>query len=85
MNIKHIALCLPFLFTGCSAETHDHNADGSHPEETAHHICPPCKMPMADDAALTEVAGMQFTFCSDKCKEAVMKNPQNFAEFADKH
>lgn len=87
MNIKHIALCLPFLFTGCSAETHEHNPDGSHPTDAAatHHKCPGCGMEMADDAPTTEVAGMQFMFCNDACKEAVMKNPAKFVDYAIKH
>ena len=59
MNLKHIALCLPFLFSGCSAETHEHNADGSHPTEasSAHHKCPACEMDMKDGSPTTEIAG----------------------------
>jgi len=87
MNIKHIALCLPFLFTGCSAETHEHNADASHPGETAevHYKCPACQMEMAEGSPITDVAGMQFMFCSDKCKEIVIKDPVKFAKDAIKH
>jgi len=88
MNIKHIVLVLPFLFTGCSAETsdaHEHpegEAEHVHPEETASAKCPGCNMAMPDGAETTEVAGMQFYFCSDKCAEAVKEDPSRFASYA---
>ncbi len=46
--------------------------------ESSKLICPPCGMTMAADSELTEVAGHQFAFCNERCKELVSKSPEQF-------
>ena len=86
MNIKHIVLVLPFLFTGCSAETDAHghgDGEGQHPaHETAEaHKCI-CGMEMAADAPTTEVGDLKFAFCGAKCTEMVKQDPAKYATYA---
>lgn len=93
MRIQHVLACVPFLFTSCADDHHghdhghDHGADGhTHAEDTEVVIkCGPCGMDMAADAERTEIAGMEFVFCGGACKDAVMKDPQRFKEFAIAH
>jgi hypothetical protein len=68
------------LYYGIGSEVNATEVDAAEPASSRR--CPPCGMVMPDDCPTTELHGMQWALCSERCKELVQESADDFIEFA---